>query len=793
MLFLIVFIKRTNLLLLSLIFRFYWNVLGHIEGVKRVENLQKQEEIIKSTLKTIKSRIKDAEVLRISLEKRLNSYYKQVRRLKSLLDRINVEKEHTKIDSNKHGKTTDSLILKESKGKSNVQCSSRIIDVRERKYGNVKESLKKNGGNDKYDRVERRVMNSVNSKSHSTMYTKDTDHIAKKKDWKKSKKRVFERSFNMMDNVTIRNKEKNVSFMNRSPFDKSIGDRNSVRSSSFHEMDSVITNASSHKSGTTSGFNSRTELREGGIVFSYSAPVSQSSENLSSRSSIDSTNDKSIKRSKDVFQFESDDDELIIKAKKAKFKVKPNKLKLPSAHDNTNFSHDATSNLVGWRSPRVQLTDIAPSMFGGGITVYSPYRSPIASLKNKLNLLSNRDETETARRNVGADKITSQEEDTTDKDDVSDNVKDSVEDKTRQFDVKAKVETVRKIEKTTSKRLLMGEGIKGCFDNAENGGYSFENEHENSSDLLFDVGRTKKSRSNIEISAMKQQSVRESMIKGVHYPKCLEEPGMASVVTIGSFTGSKSKITSKVSQFEKQASCSLMEPIRSEAEIGMQDKDTVRGAGTAKEMSVVKAVSTENETASSEKVKKQVPISGEMLLIRTQEPGEKDTTVFKEGSSRKPSEGGINSLPLSVGSRNEKRTILMSHTSDSELSSTTNKNKEGTPPSSSLIMEKDVWKEASSRLKALINETVKRNGNRSGQKSCSESVNSPVVVVSHGNLELLRHGLKRSELDRGSMPPSLHYRKLFESAIIWFSHPNLLCLFFHQSIKCFTSKSIYHK
>ena len=745
-------------------------------------------------MKTIKSRIKDAEVLRISLEKRLNSYYKQVRRLKSLLDRINVEKEHTKIDSNKHGKTTDSLILKESKGKSNVQCSSRIIDVRERKYGNVKESLKKNGGNDKYDRVEKRVMNSVNSKSHSTMYTKDTDHIAKKKEWKKSKKRVFERSFNMMDNVTIRSKEKSINFMNRSPFDKSIGNRNPVRSSSFHEMDSVITNASSHKSGTTSGFNSRTELREGGIVFSYSSLVSQSSENLSSRSSINSTNDKSIKTSKDVFQFESDDDELIIKTKKAKFKVKPNKLKLPSALDNTNFSHDATSNLVGWRSPRVQLTDIAPSMFGGGITVYSPYKSPIASLKNKLNLLSSREETEIARRNVGADKITSQEEDTTDKDDVSDNVKDSVEDKTRQFDVKAKVETVRKIEKTTGKKLLMGEGIKGCFDNAENGGYSFENEHENSSDLLFDVGRTKKSRSNIEISAMKPQSVRESMTKGVHYPKCLGEPRMANVVTIGSFTGSKSIITSKVSQFEKQASCSLMEPIRSEVEIGMQDKDTVRVTGTAKEMSVVKAVSTENETVSNEKVKKQVPVSGEMLLIRTQEPGEKDTTVLKEeGSSRKRSEGGINSSPLSLGSRNEKRTILMSHTNDSELSSTASKNKEGTPPSSSLIMENDVWKEASSRLKALINETVKRNGNRSGQKSCSESVNSPMVVASHGNVELLRHGLKRSELDRGSMPPSLHYRKLFESAIIWFSYPNLLSLLFHQSNNCFTSKSIYHK
>ena len=646
-----------------------------------------------------------------------------------MLEKISMEKERMKIDKN--DKNTDILKVKESKGNSKVLCNSSIIDVHERRYGIEKESLKKKGKNDKSDKMEKRTINSLKSNSYSTTHMKEIDHKAKKKESKKLKKREFEKRFNVMDNVKKRNKEKNTSFMNRSPSDNSIGNGNPVQDSSLQEMDSVITKTPSHEGSTTSVFSSGT---------GYSAAASQALENLST-SSMGSVNDRSKAVSKDIFQFQPNDDRCI-RSGKAKFKVNSNKLKLPITVD---------------ISPRVQLTDIACSMLSGGIKAYKPYNSPIASLKNKINLAHY--EAETAKRNIATDYITSHEQDNKDKDVVLDIVKDSIKDGTMQFE----------------KPTILREGeAKSCFDKAESKECSFENEHDNSSDLLFDAGSTKESRNRPENSVMKSQSVGKSTIKGVNYPNFPDKPGVANLVTNASFTGSKSIITSNVSQFERQAnhSYNVVKPIRSEAGIGMQNKDansTPKRTGTAKEMSVVKVVLTEEETTSREELKKQIPVSDDMLLIRTQEPLENDTTVLKEESSkRKRSEGATDSLPLNIEPRNGKRALLMSHTGGSELSSRANENKESTPSSSLSIMENDVWKEASSKLKALINETVKRSGNWSGRKSCSESASSLKVVPSQGNSESLRQSVKRSEHGQDSRAPSLDYRKLFESAKVFF-------------------------
>ena len=228
----------------------------------------------------------------------------------------------------------------------------------------------------------------------------------------------------------------------------------------------------------------------------------------------------------------------------------------------------------------------------------------------------------------------------------------------------------------------------------------------------------------------------------------------------------KARLVAKRRQFERgiDSHCSAEEPICNEVENEIQGVNSPKKPVITEQASCVKEVSARNEAKLNKEMlsRKQTASLTETTSIGTDRLGgpevrRKDTAP---NNKRKCNEG-VDSSTSNIAPSNEKRPHVASK--DDVIVRT----------ESSSSTENPFWKEASSRLKAFINESLKKKAVKSESNQNIGGNNHPVTTQSlsrqqtswisglQESLELFSRATKKTDVELKPILPHSYHRKFF--------------------------------
>ena len=580
-------------------------------------------------------------------------------------------------------------------------------------------------------------MSDLSTGSDYMLYSKKASRKAKKK-WKNHRKKVIGTNFSdMMDIGLNKIKDQDRASIVRTHLaltDASVKISDSIQTSSFETTDSFVIKSVFPES-EISVCSSEVQLSTRKTASSFSTPSAEKPTDLNSRSITGGTNKTSL--DKDLFQFQSDDDRPV---SSKKHKSKSTMLKSPSGDHITNFTmqNKSFSGWSGRRSLRVQLTDIASLMLDKKLKVYKPYESPITSLKSKLDLTCDNVEKKTSEAIQGH--VENQEKISNDSNKkqhhlniertesssrkhskiIGGNEIGSMSELARKFYEKddsreVRIKSSSSNENVSSLDSILNADLAKKSVNSTNGNVST---NDNSFPFIVDG----MSENNMTDDA---QSVGKVTCDGKDPQKSLEKPDASR-----SSTSDKPSLVenqnNRFSRMEKLSHCEAEANTENRVESGSSKR--IKAAGGT----IFATNSLNSEETVSKRHTQSVADIAPIVIKELNETVATNEDCQDATHKRKRSEK-FGSLQLDITSHSQKKPFLKSHAGDCESPIRTRDNEDSMnmQSCSSKYIVNDVWKEASSRLKALINDSLKKSTNKSESSSFSNESGS--ISESIGN------------------------------------------------------------